>query len=164
MPRQGKPSFPVDPQLDVNGLILLLAGVPEWVTYVQANQTSGLSYNLATQAEFLAQGKGGQAQLAALENQYGIRLIQDISRTEIDAAVGRLQGAFSGDPLRRVLREADARVAASAFLKNEDLATSDLQFFKRAKDLGLKVEFVGSGRAAALAAAYQPRPVMIPGP
>ncbi len=164
MPRPGKPSSPVDPQLDVNGLILLLLGVPEWVAYVQANQASGLSYNLATQAEFLAQGKGGQAQLIGLENHYGIRLIQDISWAEIHAAAGRLQGAFSGDPLRRVLREADARVAASAFLKSESLATGDLQFFKRAKDLGLTVEFVGSGRAAALAAAYQPRPVTIPGP
>ncbi|MEZ4312945.1 MAG: hypothetical protein R3F14_33400 [Polyangiaceae bacterium] len=56
----------------------------------------------------------------------------------------------------------DARVAATALLRNEKLATNDLQFFKRAKDLGLKVEYVGGGAAAKKAAAYVPTPVVIP--
>jgi hypothetical protein len=46
-----------------------------------------------------------------------------------------------------------------AVLRGEKLATNDLQFFKRAKDLGLNVEFVGSGDAATNAANYVPRPV-----
>jgi predicted nucleic acid-binding protein len=78
--------------------------------------------------------------LLALEQQYGLRLIQDVSDAEIHVVAGRLQSAFLGDTLRRTIHEGDARIAASAFLKGERLVTSDLRFFKRAKDLGLDVE------------------------
>jgi hypothetical protein len=117
---------------------------------------------LVVAKEFLALGRGTGAQLQLLERQYGLQLIQDVSLSEIDAAAAPLQAAFDGDPFHRILREEDARVAATAFLKRQRLATGDLQLFKRAKDLGLDVDFVGTGQAAARAAAYQPRTVSIP--
>ena len=155
---------PGDPQVDVNVLIRLLQGVPEFVAFAQAQQSAGLAYNLAVQAEFLAGNTAAPAQLLLLEQQYGIQLIRDVSLAEIDSAAARLQAAFHGDPLRRSLGLADARVAATAFLKNEPLATGDLQFCKRLADLAIAVQYVGSGRAAAKAAAYIPQPVAIPGP
>jgi hypothetical protein len=94
-----------------------------------------------------------------LKNQYGIKLIRDVPLQELQATAARLQRAFTD---ARVLADADARVAASAFLRNERLATNDLQFFKRARDLGLSVEYVGTGDAAARAANYVPQPVTIP--
>ena len=74
----------------------------------------------------------------------------------------RVRVIDSRDVADRVLRDGDARAAASAFLTGEKLATNDLQFFKRARDLGLDVEYVGSGAAARRAANYEPRPVRIP--
>jgi predicted nucleic acid-binding protein len=154
--------FPADPQLDTNVLIQLIRKEPEFVAYVQAEQPLGLSYNVVVAAEFLTLGKGTGVQLQLLEQQYGVKLIQDVSLQEIDTAAARLQAAFARDPLHRTLREEDARVAASAFLKQERLATGDIQLFKRAKDLGLEVDFVGTGQTAARAVAYQPRIVSIP--
>jgi predicted nucleic acid-binding protein len=153
---------PLDPQLDTNVLIKLVLGEPEFVAYAQARQRLGLSYNVVVAAEFLTLSRGTRAQLQSLEQQYGIQLTQDVSLQEIDTAAIRLQAAFAGDPFHRILREEDARVAATAFLKQERLATGDVQFFKRAKDLGLDVDFVGTGQAAARAAAYQPRTVRVP--
>jgi len=157
---QGTPE--ADPQLDVNVLIKLAGGVPEAVAYVQVHLAAGLSYNLAARDEFLASGSGTAAELQGLEQQYGVRPIQDVSLTEIDAAAARLQSAFSGDALGRRLSVADAGIAATARLKAERLATGDLQLFKRARDLGLEVDFVGTGRAAARALGYHPRLVIIP--
>jgi predicted nucleic acid-binding protein len=154
--------FLLDPQLDTNVLIQLLRGVPEFVAYAQARQALGLSCNMAMAAEFLTLGRGTAAHLQQLEQLYGLQRVQDVSLSEIGAAAARLQAAFAGDPLQRLLREGDARVAATAFLKQERLATGDLQLFKRAKDLGLDVDYVGTGQAAARAAAYQPRTVSIP--
>lgn len=161
-PSRKKVFFLLDPQLDTNVLIQLVQGVPEFVAYAQAQQAIGMSYNAVVAAEFLTLGKGTGAQLQLLEKQYGLQQIQDVSLQEIDAAAARLQMAFARDPLQRALRAEDARVAATAFLKGERLATGDVQFFKRAKDLGLKVDFVGTRQAAARAAAYQPRTVSIP--
>jgi predicted nucleic acid-binding protein len=153
----------MDPQLDANALIELLRGDPDFVAYAQANQTAGLNYNAAVRTEFLANGLGTQADLDALAQTWGVILIGDVSEPEIDAAAGRLQGAFLGTSPQRVLHRPDARVLATALLKNESVATHDLRLFKRARDLGLAVVFVGSGRAAARAAAYAPQPVTVPG-
>jgi predicted nucleic acid-binding protein len=153
-----------DPQLDTNFLIRLHQNEPEFVAYAIGNQPAGLSYSLAARAEFLASVPAAAAQLQTLEQQYGIQLISWISLSVIDASALRLLGAFQGDPLRRVLHLEDARVLATAFLARERLATGDLQLFKRARDLGLAVDFVGSGPAAARAAAYVPRPVVLPPP
>jgi hypothetical protein len=78
----------------------------------------------------------------------------------LGAVASRLERAFVGTG--RSISTEDARVAATALLRNEKLATADFQFFKRAKDLGIDVEFVGSGTAAANAAKYVPQPVIIP--
>jgi hypothetical protein len=45
-----------------------------------------------------------------------------VSEQEIDDAALRLQAAFSGDPLGRVLHSPDARVLATALLKDETVA------------------------------------------
>jgi hypothetical protein len=153
----------MDPQLDVNALIRLLGGVPEFVAFAQAQRAAGLSYNRAARAEFLANGLGTQADLDTLEQGYGVVLITETSDAEIDAAAQRLQAAFHGDPLGRILHVPDARVLATALLKTEAVATGDLQLFKRARDLGLSASFIGTGRAAARAAAYVPHPVVVPG-
>lgn len=149
-----------DPQLDTNFLIRVMNGETAFVAYAQTHQAVGLSYYLATCAEFLAQGT--QADLQLLGVRYGIKLSQDVTTQVIDATAARLQLAFHGDPLGRVLHHGDARVAASAYLKKETLATGDLRFYKRSRDLGLNVDFVGTGPSAAKAAAYSPRPVTIP--
>lgn len=153
----------MDPQLDVNALIHILRGVPEFVAFASASQTAGLTYNAAVQSEFLANGLGTYQELQALAQAYGIVLITDVSDQKIDAMARQLQAAFAGDALGRLLHEADARVLATAYLKKESVATGDLQLFKRARDLGLAVHFVGRGRAAARAAVYVPQPVLIPG-
>jgi predicted nucleic acid-binding protein len=152
----------IDPQLDTNFLIRLQNNEPEFVAYASANPAAGLSYNLAVQAEFLtgAPTSGGQLQL--LEQQYGIQLIAGMSLSVIDATAVRLPNAFQGDSLHRVLHREDARIATTAFLTHEPLATGDLQLYKRARDLGLVVDFIGSGPAVAIAAAYVPQPVVIP--
>ncbi len=64
----------------------------------------------------------------------------------------------------RIIHEIDARVAATAFIKKEKLATGDLKFFKRGLDLGLDMVFIGSGKAKAKALAYVIKPVKIPIP
>jgi len=150
----------IDPQLDANILIRLLYGDPDVIAFIQANRAAGLSYNVYTRAEFLS--RGTRAQLRLLEETYGIRLIQNVTPNQIDDVARRLEQAFDGTGRR--LGTGDARVAATAYLTGERLATGDLQFYKRARDLGLQVEFVGTGRAAARAAAYQPDLVTIPSP
>lgn len=150
----------IDPQLDTNILIRLLRGDAEVVAFVRANRAAGLSYNVYTRAEFLR--RGTRAQLRTLEENYGIRLIREFNPVQIDDVARRLQRAFAGTG--RSLGDADAHVAATAYLKGERLATGDLKFYKRAFDLGLDVEFVGTGPAAARAAAYRPDPVTIPAP
>lgn len=161
-PSRASVSLPVDPQLDTNVLIQLVRAVPEFVAYAQAQKALGLSYNMVVAAEFLTLGRGTGGHLQQLEQQYGIQPLQDVSLQEIDTAAARLQAAFAGDPFHRMLGDEDARVAATAFLKQERLATGDIQLFKRAKDLGLDVDFVGTAQAEARAAAYQPRTVSIP--
>jgi hypothetical protein len=113
----------MDPQLDVNALIRILGGDLEFVAFARAHQPPGLSYNRATRGEFLAGGLGSQANLDALELGYGIVLLADVSEQEIDDAALRLQAAFRGDPLGRVLHLPDARVLATALLKDETVAT-----------------------------------------
>jgi hypothetical protein len=121
----------------------------------------GLSYTGAAREEFLVSGVGTPQELQDLEQQYGMRLRADLSLAQIDLAAARLQAAFQGDPLRRNLSMADARIAAGAFLKSEGLATGDLQLFKRCRDLGLNAEFIGSARALARAIAYIPQLITI---
>jgi len=138
-------------------LVRLFEGDPVAVTYSVNNRAAGLSYNLSTRFEFLV--RGTRAELRLLEQRYGIQLIREIPTPQLQATATRLRGAF---PDGRVLGYWDSQVAASAYLRGERLATGDLQFFKRARDLGLNVEFVGTGNAAARAGAYVPRPVPVP--
>jgi hypothetical protein len=154
----------MDPQLDVNALIKLLRGVPEFVAFANANQAQGLTYNRAARSEFLANGLGTEGELDTLAQGYGIVLLTDVSEAEIEAAATRLVAGFDQDAQGRLLRLPDGRILATAFLKGEGLATGDLQLFKRGRDLGRAVVFVGGGRAATRAAAYSSRPVTIPGP
>ena len=114
------------------------------------------SYNLSTRFEFLAGGT--RAQLRLLEQRYGIQLIREVPTPQILVTAARLRGAFTDG---RVLGYWDSQVAATAYLRGERLATADLQFFKRTKDLGINVEFVGTGNAAARAGGYVPRPVAV---
>jgi len=153
----------MDPQVDVNALIQLLAGTQVFVAFAIAHQSAGLSYNQAAKVEFLANGVGTQFDLDTLEQRYGIVLITDITGTEIDGTARLLQDAFNGDPMGRVLHLPDAQILASAYLKNEAIATGDLQLFKRARDLGLLATFIGAGRASGRAAAYVARSVRVPG-
>jgi predicted nucleic acid-binding protein len=154
----------VDPQLDTNFLIRLHKGEPEFIAYAQANRAAGLNYTQSAADEFLANPLGSATQLLSLEQQYGIIPSVAITATAIDNAATRLQNAFVGAARGRVLRRADAKVLAAAFLTGECLATGDERLFKRGKDLGLNVDFVGSGPAARRAAAYVPLPVVVPPP
>ncbi len=142
----------VDPQLDANLLIRLSKGDPVAVAYAEANRSAGLSYNFSTRFEFL--NGGTRAELRLLEQTYDIQLIRDVPLSDIQSTATNLRGAFTDG---RTLGYWDSQVAASAYLKGERLATGDLQFFKRAMDLGLNVDFVGTGRAAQRAAQYMPR-------
>jgi predicted nucleic acid-binding protein len=141
----------IDPQLDANLLVRLSKGDPVVVAYAEANRSAGLSYNFSTRFEFL--NKGTRADLRLLEQTYDIKLIRDVPLADLQSTATSLRGAFTDG---RSLGYWDSQVAASAFLKGERLATGDLQFFKRAMDLNLKVEFVGTGRAAQRAAQYVP--------
>ncbi|MCI0381252.1 MAG: type II toxin-antitoxin system VapC family toxin [Gemmataceae bacterium] len=147
----------LDPQVDTNVLIGLVGNVQECVAFAASHKSVGLSYNEATAAEFLAQGTA--ADLQSLEDTYGVRRIEDVSRAEIDTCAALLQQAFRGDPTGRTLHWPDACVVATAYLKNEALATRDLQLFKRGRDLGLQMMYVGTGAAAMKAQVYAPRPV-----
>jgi RHS repeat-associated protein len=147
----------IDPQLDTNLLIRLSQGDPAVVAYAQANRAAGLSYNLSSRFEFLTGGT--RADLQMLEQQYGIGLIRQVPLPELQNTAARLRAAFTDG---RILGYWDSQVAASAYLRGERLATGDLQFFKRAADLRLSVEFVGSGNAAAKASAYVANPVIVP--
>jgi predicted nucleic acid-binding protein len=142
---------PIDPQLDNNFLINLKKGQPDFVAYATANKPAGLSYNFSARGEFLANGLGTRADLRLLEQQWAINLIRDVPPSVIDNVAQQLRTAFTDG---RVLAIKDSRIAATAFIKGERLATNDLQFFKRALDLGINVEYVGSGNAAAKAANY----------
>lgn len=153
----------MDPQLDLNALIRLARGEPQFVAFGSANQVAGLTYNSATRVDFRANGVGSQADLNRLERAYGVTLLLGVSEAEIDASALRLQAAFRGDPFGPMLRTQDARIIATGFLKGEAVATCDLQLFKRAVDLGVAATFLGSGRGSARALAYAPRPVSIPG-
>jgi predicted nucleic acid-binding protein len=143
----------VDPQLDANVLMGLANGNAAAIAYAKANRAAGLSYNVSARLEFLA--KGTRAQLRVLEQQYGIKLIRDLRLSDIQATAGRFVRAFTDG---RTLGYWDAQVAASAYLKGERFGTADLQFYKRARDLGLNVDYVGTGKAAQKAAQYIPQP------
>ena len=95
----------------------------------------------------------------ALQGQYGIRLANDFTPNEASAMAVRLRNAFGGTG--RVLSTEDARVLATALLQGEKFATGDLQLFKRAKDLGLDADYIGTGNAATRARNYVPQPVQI---
>jgi hypothetical protein len=161
------PTRVVDPHLDAN---LLIAAADRSnvnhaaaVAFLRANQSAGLSASQTALREFLARPAApGTQTFVQLQRTYGIRLIRDIPQGQISQTAIRLQRAFTDG---RRLRDADARIAAEAFLRGEKLGTADLAFYKRARDLGLNVEFIGSDpRALARAAAYIPNPVTIPSP
>jgi RHS repeat-associated protein len=142
----------VDPQLDANLLIRLSQRDPVAVGFANANRAAGLSYNFSARFEFLAGGT--RAELRLLEQQYGIQLIRDVPLSQLQQTAAKLRGAFVDG---RALGYWDSQVAASAFLKGERMATGDLQFYKRALDLGLKVEYVGTGNSALRATRYVPK-------
>jgi predicted nucleic acid-binding protein len=152
----------IDPQLDTNFLVRLLASEPPFVAYAHANRAAGLRYSPAANAEFLAGAGATPAQLLSLNQRFGIQLLTGLSTNALDNAAQRLQNAFLGDALGRVLHAADAKILAAAFLLGEPLATGDLQLFKRGQDLGLLTDFVGINRPAATAVAYVARPIAIP--
>ncbi|WP_292990574.1 DUF4157 domain-containing protein [Nitrosomonas sp.] len=131
--------------------------------FMNANRGAELRINRAVYQEYLANSSKDQfRQLRAqLLNDYNIRLrlARAASLEQIIQLAGRIERAFQGTG--RSISSKDARVAAGARLSGERLVTRDLQFYKRARDLGLDVEFVGTGRAAERAAAYQPQPVTI---
>jgi|SRR6516225_193759 hypothetical protein len=149
-------------QIDVNVLLGIHQKDPDYIAYVQANRANGLRYNEAAANEFLVHES--PAELQNLEQTFGLSRIQDVTLAEIDVAGQLLQDAFLSDPWGRIIHENDARVAATAFIKKEKLATGDLKFFKRGLDLGLQMEFIGSGNAKAKALAYVTKPVQIPKP
>jgi rRNA maturation endonuclease Nob1 len=147
----------IDPQLDSNFLIRLQQGEQMFVDYATRNRSAGLSvYNMVL-TEFLQ--KGTIEEFMALQGQYGIRLANDFTPNEVSAVAARLRSAFGGTG--RVLSTEDARVLATAFLQREKFATGDLQLFKRATDLGLDVDFIGTGNAVTKARNYVPQPVQI---
>jgi RHS repeat-associated protein len=152
----------VDPQLDANIISALInpkdAGHAAAVAFATANQAAGLSINRHTYKKILSHFS--KDQIRKLRETYGIKLIREVDLPEIDKLAGRLERAFAGTG--RVLSAEDARVAATAFLRKERLATADVQFFYRAKDLGLDVELVGPAPRVAQAAAYVPQLVTIP--
>jgi predicted nucleic acid-binding protein len=152
------------PQLDTNFLIRLLKGEPEFVAYARANQAAGLAYSQPAADEFLAAPAGSAAQLKQLEQDYGVVLLTNPTTTAIDIVAKRLQNAFVGDSFHRILPWMDALILGVAFLTGDCLATGDLKLFKRARDLGVSVEFVGSAAAARRAAGYAPRIVVVPPP
>ena len=133
--------------------MLVSRGDATAVAYANANRAAGLSYNYSARLEFLI--RGTRAELRLLEERYGMRLIREVPLDDIAAEASRLRSLFTDG---RVLGYWDSQVAATASLMGERMATADLQFFKRAMDLGLNVEYVGTGAAAARAAAYVPRP------
>jgi len=145
--------------LDANLLMRLSAGDPLAIAYANANRAAGLSYNVSTRFEYLVGGT--RAELRLLENRYGIALSRDYSLAEIQDTGRQLRSAFTDG---RVLGYWDSQVAATAYLTGDRMATTDLQFYKRALDLGLSVDFVGTGRALSRANNYVPRPVFVPVP
>ena len=166
----GVPAKVIDPHLDANILIALHDPSHKFhavaVKFVTDNKAAGLSVSGQSIREFLATGKGVKpADFLKLQKDYGIQVILTPTANEIKATAARLQQAFSGDPLKRVLRDGDAQVAAAAYLRGEKLGTTDLPFFKRCKDLGIDVEFVGVDPSAlSKAANYAPVTVTIPPP
>ena len=160
------PAKVIDPNLDANILIALSdpknVNHAAAVKFVTDNQAAGLSASGQAIREMLAKPGMKPADFLKLQKDYGIQVILDPKPKAISDAAARLQSAFTDG---RVLRDADARVAAAAYRRGEKLGTADLQFFKRAKDLGLDVEFVGSDpKALAKAAGYVPNTVTIPPP
>ena len=105
--------------------------------------------------------KWGKDRVKELETKYGITVLA-MPEKDLAGAAARIVAAFKGTD--RVISAEDARVAATALIKGEKLSTNDLQFFKRARDLGLNAAYVGSGDAAKKAKMYVPRPVKIPPP
>lgn len=153
-----------DPQVDANVLIRLLRGEPEFLSFAARNRHRGLSYNYWTRQEFLATARRGtgdtRADLRLLEQRYGARLITDIGPDQILTAAFRLRSAFSSTD--RILDIQDSRVATTAWLRGELLATGDLRFYKRLRDLGIDAEFIGATGPSVKAERYVPSRVQIP--
>jgi RHS repeat-associated protein len=161
----------IDPHLDSN--LLMAAADPNNVNhhaavkFLKDNQAAGLSASLTAFREFQAKTVPGALTFKELERAYGIKLVRGIPQGEIKALGARFQAAFPPGGPR--LFEEDARIAAEAFLRGEKLGTADMKFFKRAWDLGLNVEFVGSDPKAIAEAAnymknFKPGRVPIPIP
>jgi predicted nucleic acid-binding protein len=149
-------------QLDANLISALLnpkdVGHASAVAFVSANKAGNLTINRHTYMKILS--RYSKDQFNELKQLYGIKLLKEINLPELGATASKLEKAFAGTG--RAISAEDARVAATGFLRNETVATADLQFFKRARDLGLSVEFIGSGNTAKKATAYIPQPVAIP--
>jgi hypothetical protein len=160
--KQGDASSVMDPQLDVNVLIRVLRMEQEFIDYVRANRACGLRYNLGAKDEFLATALGSQAELDCLYQQYGIELLAEVSIVDLDVTAVLLRSAFDGDVFGRTLHEPDSRILSTGWILKETITTADLHLYKRARDLGMDVSFLGSGRAFNLAMNYQPRLVIIP--
>jgi hypothetical protein len=149
-------------QIDNNLLSALVnpadPGHANAVAFAQANGAGVLNINRSVYQEFLK--SFSKDQFSQLANKYDIRLIREHTLDDLAAAASKLQKAFEGDA--RVLTDADARALASAWQKGEKFFTNDKKLYKRAKDLGLDVEFVGDEAGKAETSAYVPRRVAIP--
>ena len=137
VPRAGIARIPaaVDPQLD-DALLSQLANpshrnhVPA-VLYANANKAAEYP-SIARPIESFS-SIGSKDQFRELASKYGIRLIREVSLEELPATALRFEQAFIASGTPRRISLSDARVAASAYLRGEKLATNDLQFFKRAR-------------------------------
>ena len=112
------------------------------LAWVNGNRAGGLQINPHTYDMLVA--KWGKDKVKELETKYGITVLA-MPEKDLAGAAARIVAAFKSTD--RVIRPG-ARVAATALIKGEKLSTNDLQFFKRATDLGLNAEYVGSGEAA----------------
>ncbi|HEY9421538.1 MAG TPA: RHS repeat-associated core domain-containing protein, partial [Thermoanaerobaculia bacterium] len=113
----------VDQQLDANLISALInpkdVGHAAAVAYVNANKGAGLTVSRHTYQKFLS--KYSKDQFKTLREKYGIKLLREIELPELAATASRLERAFAGTG--RTLSAEDARVAATAFLRKEKLAT-----------------------------------------
>ena len=114
------------------------------VAYITGKE-GALYANRAAYMEFL--GAHSKYDFELLAKRYGIKLLREISIEELSVTSIRLRNAFAESG--RVLSDTDAMNAAGAFLRGETFVTSDYGAARRAMELGIKVEYVGSAEKAA---------------
>ena len=125
--------------------------------YIANNPGAKVSIGRGTYMEQL--GKLSHQELNAFLKENNIKFNRSLSIETLAKTSTKIEKALQA--VGKTIKRPDAITAANSLLTKETLVTADVDFAKRAMDLGLKVDFFGTGNSAKNVANYKPTPVKL---